>query len=159
MQVTDRDAHQVSAADFVFHADLGDQSHTVPHDDKTHDGLQGGEFHIHVQRESCGDGRLQSPCRDREKQPRGARMNAANNLAAFAIYNSNFFGNCFSCWAVIPVIMTVFTPACFAFKTASLTSILGGSCMAAKPTKIKFVSQCLRLWCIRLWAFSCKRPL
>ena len=48
-QIAHRNAHQVSAADLVFHADLGHQRHPIPHAHKTLDGLQRGQFHVHVQ--------------------------------------------------------------------------------------------------------------
>ena len=40
---------QFAAGQFVFHADLGKQRHAVPHGYETLDGLQGGQFDIHVQ--------------------------------------------------------------------------------------------------------------
>ena len=49
-QFADRDANQFAVGQFVFHADLRDECDSVAHDHEALDGLQGGEFDVHVQR-------------------------------------------------------------------------------------------------------------
>jgi len=48
-QFADGDANQFAAGQFVFDADLGEQGYAVAHGDEAFDGLQSGEFDIHVQ--------------------------------------------------------------------------------------------------------------
>ena len=49
MEVAHRNAHQISSSDLAFDADLGHQRHTFSHAHETLDGLQRGQFHVHMQ--------------------------------------------------------------------------------------------------------------
>src|SRR5438477_12235565 len=48
-QFADRNAHQLSARQFVFHADLRQQRHAVTDSNEAFDRLQRRQFDIHVQ--------------------------------------------------------------------------------------------------------------
>ena len=50
VEFTHRNANQLPAADFIFHADCREKRYSVSHSDKTFDGLQRGKFHIHMKR-------------------------------------------------------------------------------------------------------------
>src|SRR5260221_11015603 len=50
LQCADGNADKFSASQFGFDADLGDQRDAVAHGDELFDGLQRGEFEVHVER-------------------------------------------------------------------------------------------------------------
>src|SRR6266487_4396447 len=49
VQFAHRNADQLSASDFVLHADRGHQRHAISHTYKALDGLQSGQLDVHVQ--------------------------------------------------------------------------------------------------------------